>query len=116
MAEQVVNYLVDEKLGDSIEYSEKTKSYKLKINPSDVPENIAVVLRNCTKTTSTVFGGKLGVRVRLLPTSLLSPELRSKMRSLTETIKFEDAVKKIMDGKEADHALFGREFFKQVKR
>ena len=116
MAEQVVNYLVDDKLGDYVEYSDKTKSFKLKINPSDVTDNIATALRNCTKTTSTVFGGKLGVRVRLLPSSLLSPELLTKMRSLTETIKFEDTVKKVLDNKEAALAVFGREFFKQVRR
>ena len=116
MADEVATYIVEESLAENVEYSAKTKSFKLKINVTDAPESIAAALGKCTKATSTVFGGQLGVRVRLLPSSLLSTERVSQLRSLRVAIKFADAAQKMMDEKATAQKLFASEFYKQVNR
>ena len=116
MAELVVKYLVKESMDDCVEYSAKTKSFRLKVDPSDTPNDVAAALKNCTKGTSTVFGGKLGVKVRMLPSSLLSAELLSQMRSLTATIKFAEAVDNMMANKAAAQKVYAKEFYKHVNR
>ena len=116
MAEIVVEHIVNENLSDCVEYSDKTKSFKLKISASEVPAAVAGALKNCTKATSTVFGGKLGVRVRMLPSTILSPVLIARLRSLTATVKFADAVEKMLENREAAQKVFAREFYKQVAR
>ena len=112
----IVNHFMDNHMDDCVEYSAKTKSFRLKIDPSDTPEDVARAIRNCTKVTSTVFGGKLGVKVRLLSSSLLSAENLAKMRSLSTSIKFADAVERMLANKAATNKVFGREFYKQVRR
>ena len=116
MAEVVAAYIVDSDLAEVVEYSAKTRSFRLKLSPTDLQSDIASALRGCTKETSTVFGGKIGVKVRLLSAKLLSPDLLSQMRSLTASYKFSDAVEKMLENKDAAQALFAKEFFKQIER
>ena len=116
MAELVVKYLVKENMGDCVEYSAKTQSFRLKVDPSDTPDDIAAALRKCTKVTSTVFGGKLGVRVRLLASSLLTAEPLSQLRSLTALVKFADAVDKMLQDKIAGQKMFAKEVYKELRR
>jgi hypothetical protein len=116
MADVVATYIVDSELSEVVEYSAKTKSFRLKLSPTDLQSDIASALRGCTKETSTVFGGKIGVKVRLLSAKLLSADLLSQMRSLTATYKFSDAVERMLENNAAAQALFAKEFFKQVER
>ena len=111
-----INYILDKKLEDCVEYSIKSKCFKLKMNPSEVPYEVVVALRNCTKSTSTVFGGKYGIRVRMLPSSSLSTNLVSQLKSLTATVKFDDACQKMLNARRAEQAVYGRKFYQQVER
>ena len=116
MAEIVATYILEEKLSDSIEYSAKGKTFRLKMSLSDLPLDIASALRGCTKETSTVFAGKIGVKVRLLSAKLLTADLLTDLRALTVTHKFSDLVEKFLEKRVAAQAELAKEFYKQVKR
>ena len=116
MAEVVANYMVKGKMSEAVEYSVKTKSFRLKLSPVDVPPDVATALRGCTKETSTVFAGKIGVKVRLLSAKLLSADLLAQLRALTVTHKFADWTEKYLDRKDATQKELAKAFCKAVER
>ena len=116
MAEVVASYMIKEKISEAVEYSVKTKSFRLKISPVDVPADVATALRGCTKETSTVFAGKIGVKVRMLSAKLLSTDGLAQLRALTVTHKFADWAEKFLDKRDATKKELAIKFCKMVER
>ena len=116
MAEVVASYMIKEKISEAVEYSVKTKSFRLKISPVDVPADVATALRGCTKESSTVFAGKIGVKVRLLSARLLSTDTLAQLRALTVTHKFSDWAEKYLDRRDATQRELAKAFCKLVER
>jgi uncharacterized protein YjgD (DUF1641 family) len=115
MAETVGKYILEEGLANCIEYSEKSGSFKLKLSLANLPEVISKAIKFCTKETTTGFAGKK-VKVRMMSASLLTDQLLSDLKALTETHNFTDWVNKMLDEKEEKQEKFGAEFYKQVQR
>ena len=112
----VSSYLIDEKLSDVVEYSMKLRSFKIRILLTELPPDVAVALRVCTKVTSTVFSGKIGVRVRLLSAELLTSDSVTKLRKLTVSHKFSDWAERWYERKVMTLNSLVKEFRKEVFR
>ena len=115
MAEIVAKYLVDENLGDSIEFTERSQNIKMKLSLSLLPEDICKALKVCTKETTTAFTGKRGMKVRILSAKLLSKDSLANIKALTQTYKFDDWVEQMLEEKAVKEADLGKKFYKQVE-
>ena len=115
-AETVATYILEQQLSDVVEYSVKTNSFRLKLAPTEVPPDISAALAFCTKSTSTIFAGVLGVRVRLLSADLLTNRSVSKLRKLAVSHKFSDWAEKWLERKNTTWALLANKFRKQAYR
>ena len=109
-------YIIDEKLSEVVEYSLKTRSFRLKLSSSELPQDVSIAMKICTKVTSTVFAGKIGVRVRLLSAALLTKDTASKLQKLAVSHKFSDWAEKWYETKLFNRNLLSQEFHKQASR
>ena len=110
MAEIVGQYFVDKKLGDCVEYNEKTKNFKLKIIPSTTPDPILRAIKGCTKETCTFFAG-VRVKVKILPSYLLSAKLLSDLKALGQTYNLTDWVTTMLERRELRRKQAGQQFY-----
>ena len=115
-AEEVASYIIDEKLSDVVEFSLKTRSFRLKLSASELPPDVSIAMKICTKETVTVFAGKQGVRIRLLSAALLTKNTASKLRKLVVSHKFSDWAEKFYETKMFMGNLLSQEFHKQASR
>ena len=74
MADQIANYLVEEKLKDSVQCCQRSSNFKIKLGVADISPEISTALKNTTKETSTTFKGRPRIKVSILTTELLSEE------------------------------------------
>lgn len=115
MAEVVGQYILDEELDDCIEYSEKSKKFKLKLPAAGLPENIFKAMKGVTKETTTTFDG-VKLKVRMLPASLLPERLLAELKALGQTYNFSDWIAKMLDEKQTRREETGEAFYKKVTR
>ena len=94
----------------------KTRSFRLKLTTTELPPEVSLALRKCTKETSTVFAGKTGVKVRLLSAELLTDNTVTKLRKLTVSHKFSDWAEKWLDRKKTTLNYLTKAFHKHVHR
>ena len=115
-AEKVALYIIDEKMSGVVEFSLKTRSFRLKLSSSELPPDVALALKICTKETSSVFGGKQGVRLRLLSAALLTSKTVTTLRQLTVSHKFSDWAEKWHESKVMNWNFLAQEFRKHASR
>ena len=115
MAETVGQYLIDQHLDNTVEYSAKMKHFKLKMPTTSIPREISKAIKECTKETVTNFAGKKS-RVRILAASLLQGKVLSDLISLGQSHDFTDCVERYLDEKTEKKEKLGKEFYKQIER
>ena len=80
MAETVAQYILEEQLDNYVEYSEKSRCFKLRLPVFALPSNISKAVKGCTKETVTTFDGKK-MKIRMMSASLLSGKLLSDLKA-----------------------------------
>jgi hypothetical protein len=84
-AETVANYLMDEEKIDNVEYSETSGGFKIHLEIKKYPEDVAKVLRRCSREMVTTFG-RAKSRVRFISSKLLDPVTIQKLKDLLQTL------------------------------
>ena len=115
MAEVVAEYLLEKKMDQCVEYSEKSKNFKLKLAIADQPVDIQIALRGCTKESSTIFDGKK-VKARVLPANLLSQDKVTGLKALGITPTFVDCVNEMLEQRKLLNEKNGMLFLNTVRR
>ena len=111
----VGKYLVEEEMSDSIEYSDRTKQFRLKLRVSDMPEQIQKAVRGCSKDSVSIFEGKK-MRVRILPYSLLPSQLVARIKAIVQPVTFVDCVEKMLEERQKKREKLGMDFYRQISR
>ena len=114
MAEIIANHIVENKLDTCLEYTERSKSFKLKLLLTDLPIDVSKAVKIVTKETTTQLAGKLGVKVRMLSVKLLKQELVDALKALHESHKFSDWVEKMLVKQHEKKKKLAEEFYRQV--
>ena len=115
MAEIVGQFFVDKKLADCVEYNDKSKNFKLRPQYPNIPDTVNRAMKECTKETCTFFAG-VRVKVRMLPSYLLSEKLQSELKALGQTFKLTDWVTTMLERRELRRKQVGQEFFHLLTR
>ena len=115
MAEMVGQFFVDEDLGDCVEYNEKTRNFKLRVASVNIPDSVLKAMKVCTKESATNFSG-MKMKVRILPSNLLSKKLLSELKSLGQTFSFTDWVSTMLEDKKMRREQAGLELFPRSTR
>ena len=100
MAKVLAEYIVQQdpmELSNSIEFSEKSNVFRLKLSMNVIPKEVAKALRMCCRETSSVFKGKRGVKVRLLSPDLLTEEHVMQLKSAVVNEDYDQWVDASMD-------------------
>ena len=115
MAETVAQHILEEDLKDAIEYCQKSRSFRLKMLMSSLPENVCKALKGCSKEMVTKFAGKK-TRIRMMDSDLLEGDMLKDLKALGQSYNFTDLALRMLDEREERREKLGREFYKQIKR
>ena len=117
MAETVGKYILEEELKDGVEYCQRSKSFRLKLNMAmtSLPANVSRALKACTKEMVTMFAGKK-TRIRILPAALLEGKMIHDLRALCLTYSFKDWSIRMLGEITERREKLGKDFYKQIQR
>ena len=114
MAEQVANYLVEEKLKNCVQCCQRSSNFKIKLGISDIPPEISTALKNTTKETSTTFKGRPRIKVRIMSAELLSDESVAKLKKLSSSLDFFDCLQEAVYSFEEYEDEVGQQFYEDA--
>ena len=82
---------------------------------SIVPENISDALRGCTKETTSSFGDRPAVKVRLLQLNILSEDTAIKLKDMLASFEYSQWVDQATCEAVSDLEELGTEFFSNYR-
>ena len=110
----IAEYILEKNLKSSVEYSERTNSFKLKLLLSSLPQEVYTATKAVTKETSTFFAGKHAVKVRMLSVNLLKDEHVAALKDLKVSHNFSDWVERMLEQQCEKKNKLALDFYRQV--
>ena len=109
-AEIFAKYLLDNDLMESVKYSERKEGFKIKVDVSTMPEDIASASKKCCREMITTVNN-VKIRVRFLSKKVLE---ESTFQSIMEELEtYEDWLSLHLHCSKVNLEEYGEEFFKE---
>ena len=113
-AKTVVEYLVENNLGEHVQYTTKAGGFKIKLTGIEPPSNIKEALQLCTSSISSTFKGSGKVRTRFLGKQLLEEDDIENLMGSCDT--FEAGLQEAFNNFQKKKAKFAEEMFEDMDR
>jgi len=111
-AKTVVEYLVENNLGEHVQYTTKAGGFKIKLTGIEPPSNIKEALQLCTSSISSTFKGSGKVRTRFLGKQLLEEDDIENLMGSCDT--FEAGLQEAFNNFQKKKAKFAEEMFEDM--